>query len=510
MNKSLGSLVNRFGSSIVKTVQEDIGHHMIEWRNNFYGSSPCVLYPESADHVSEMINIIRSNNESIITQGGNTGLCAGATPQAESIISTSNVLASSTTTEYLLSTERMRNIRSIDLENSAITVDAGVTLLNVQDTALENESYFPLSLASEGTAHIGGTIATNAGGTGCIKYGNMRNFVLGLEYVTADGAIHSSLSPLRKDNTGYDLKQLIIGSEGTLAIITGATLKLYPKPYDTQTIMCLVESPSKAVEVLTALQHGSGGTHRGGETLSMFELIPSLGIQVVCSSIPSCRDPFSINIPVDIPYASTTGIDVGRDYWYLLIEFENSNGNNNSSSNENIIECYLEDLFKASLIVDGIIAKDLSQASALKALREHLSDASNILGASNKHDISLPIQQIPAFLKDADALVQHITPGARPIPFGHLGDGNLHYNVSQPLDMTRERFLEAAPAMAKEIHSLVVNKYEGSFSAEHGIGLIKIPDMLRFKKSEDLNMMRSIKRALDPFNLLNPGRVVPM
>jgi len=479
--RSLTPLISRFGADIVKTSPYIIEPHMIEWRGKYHGSSPAVLYPETTQQVSEMIQIIKINNEHIITQGGNTGLCGGATSQAIPNLNNN--------TEYLLSTKRLNSIRNIDSINSSIIVEAGMTLKEVQDAAVSVNQHFPLSLSSEGTCTIGGNISTNAGGNLTIRYGNTRELCLGLEFVTPDGNIHSSLSGLRKDNTGYDLKQLMIGSEGTLGIITAASLKTYSIPKDKQTLFCQLSAVEKAVQLLQLVQDTNSGI---ASDLSQFELIPALGIEAVIQSIPTYRNPFHQN-----------NIDSSND-WYVLMEFE--------TYRDDIIlpiERLLENALDKEIVKNVVVANDLTQASSLRGLRENLSTCTAIFGGSIKHDIALPITSISDFLNEASIIANQISPGCRPVPFGHLGDGNLHYNVSQPTTITTEEFMMKTDEMNNAIHEIVM-KMGGSISAEHGIGILKVDELERYKNNEDLQMMRKIKDAIDPSNLLNPGRILRM
>jgi len=342
---------------------------------------------------------------------------------------------------------------------------------------------FPLSLASEGSCMIGGNLSTNAGGVNVLHYGTMRSLVLGLEVVLATGDIWHGLQALRKDNSGYDLKQLFIGAEGTLGIITAATVKLVPFPGEKQTALVAVPNPQAAIDLLTIARNISG------DCLTAFEIIPRAGIEFVTRHMPNTRD------PIATPYD-----------WYVLVECSSALSRELLDL-EKVIEYLLSGAMEKGLVLDGVIAKNQTESHALWQLRENMSEAQKYEGGSIKHDISLPISAIPDFLIKAGDLVAKMIAGARPLPFGHLGDGNLHYNISQPPDMAREAFMARAADVNRHIHDLV-RDYNGSFSAEHGIGRLKRDDMLRYKSPVEMAMMRQIKNSLDPDHIMNPGVIL--
>ena len=385
--------------------------------------------------------------------------------------------------EILINLQRMNKLRHLDEINATMTVDAGMVLQQLQDIAKQNNSYFPLSLASEGSCQIGGNISTNAGGVNVLRYGNCRDLVLGLEVVLADGSIYQDLNGLRKDNTGYDLKQLFIGAEGTLGIITAATVKLYPHICQRQTAFLAVPHPQAAIDLL----HHS--RHLAAENISSFELVSDLGLQTVLTHIPGTKPPLTSSSP-----------------WYVLLELT-SPLKDDVLSLTSLTEKLFIYAMEHDFVTDGVLAQNQSQAAALWKLRESLSEAQKYEGGSIKHDISLPISHIPKFLEQAGQAVAAAMPGIRPVPFGHLGDGNLHYNLSQPPNMEREDFLAHWEVINRIVHDITVS-HGGSISAEHGIGRLKRNELAHYKSPVDLKLMRQIKRALDPRNILNPDRVI--
>ncbi len=464
---SLDALTQAFGPDQLVTDEQSLEPMLREWRDRFFGATSAALFPKNTDDVVRMVEIISAHGDHIITQGGNTGLVGGQIPR--------------NSREFILSTKKMNKIRIINPENNSITVEAGTTLHEVQMAAADIDRLFPLSLASEGSCTVGGNLATNAGGTAVLRYGNMRDLCLGLEFVTADGAVHNNLSGLRKDNTGYDLRHLMVGSEGTLGIITAATLKLFAAPRDRQVVMAGLDSPSSAVDLLS-LAH-----ELGQEQLSMFEIMPRIGIEFVTQFIPGRRDPLSS------PHA-----------WYVLLEYS---GGDHQGALSGLMERLMEEALERGLIQDAAWAQTEQQAKDLKNLREDFSEAQKHAGARINHDISLPVQLIPQFMEEGAKVVSSVCPGARIVSFGHLGDGNLHYNVSQPTDMDRDAYLSLWEVMNKEVHDLVVSM-GGSISAEHGIGVLKNDELARYKNPADLAMMKAIKQAVDPQNLFAPDRII--
>lgn len=443
---------------------------LIEPRDKYHGKTPLILLPNTAEKVAGLVSYCAQNKIPIVPQGGNTGLVGGSIPTLSGH-------------EILLSLKRLNQIREKDIPNQTMTVEAGCILSHIQDLAKEMGLLFPLSLAAEGSCMIGGNLSTNAGGVDVLHYGTMRNLVLGLEVVLPTGEIWHGLGGLRKDNTGYDLKQLFIGAEGTLGIITAATLKLFPFPHERKTAFVAVPGPQEAVDLLGLARSISG------DCITAFEIMPRLGLEIVTRHIAKTRDPM------------TTAYD-----WYILLECTSSL-NRDLLDLEQVMEHILSQAMDKGLVQDGVIAKNETESASLWRLRENLSDAQKHEGGSIKHDISVPISAIPAFLIEAGEIVKRLIPGARPIPFGHLGDGNLHYNISQPIDMDRQIFLDKWQELNRHIHDLIT-KYNGSFSAEHGIGRMKTSEMTRYKSKIELDLMRKIKDTLDPDNIMNPGVIL--
>ena len=441
--------------------------YLREWRDRYVGKTPAVIRPATTEETARCLAVLNEARVGVVPQAGNTGLVGGQIPSASG-------------TEIVLSVNRMRRVRNIDPSGASMIVEAGVILSDAQATADDAGHYLPLSMASEGSCRIGGTLATNAGGVAVLAYGTARNLALGIEAVLADGRIWSSLSALKKDNTGYDLKDLLIGSEGTLGIITAATLKLFPKPTERATAFVAFES----LKDLDALFREASAAC--GPMLTAFEFMSGRALDFVLKHEQGTRAPFNDTYP-----------------WYALIEL--------SAWETGYAEPRLEKLLAAATadgaVADAVLAASLDQANALWRLREAMSDVQKTEGGSIKHDVSVPISSIPAFIEKANALVESLCPGARPVPFGHFGDGNIHYNVSQPAGMDKTTYLELWETMQQRIHDLTVNM-DGSISAEHGIGQMKRNELARLKSATDLNVMRAIKTTLDPNGILNPGKVL--
>ncbi len=450
--------------------QNSMQPFLIEPRDKYQGRTSLVLLPDTVEKIAEIVTYCAQKKISIIPQGGNTGLVGGSIP-------------STSGQEILVSLKRLNRIREKDTYNQTLTVEAGCILLDIQDLAKDMGFLFPLSLAAEGSCMIGGNLSTNAGGVNVLHYGNMRSLVLGLEVVLATGEIWRGLGGLQKDNTGYDLKQLFIGAEGTLGIITAATLKLYPYPHEKQTAFVAVPNPQAAVDLLELTRSVSG------DCITAFEIMPRRGIEIVTRHISGARDPMA------------SAYD-----WYVLLECTSSLSRTLLDL-EQVMEHILSQAMEKELVLDGVIAKNESESSNLWQLRENLSEAQKHEGGSIKHDISIPISAIPKFLTEAGALVESLIPDARPVPFGHLGDGNIHYNISQPLNMDKQVFLDKWEDLNRQVHDMV-KKYNGSFSAEHGIGRMKVAEMLHYKSKTELSMMRQIKKSLDPDNIMNPGVIL--
>ena len=442
-----------------------------DWRKRSRGKALAVVRPANTQQVADVVKACSAAGTAIIPQGGNTGLAVGSIPDDSG-------------TQVLLSLQRMNAIRGIDAANLTVTVEAGCVLQTLQEAARNAGFLFPLSLAAEGSCTIGGNLATNAGGTQVLRYGNTRDLCLGLEVVTPQGDIWEGTSGLRKDNTGYDLRDLIIGSEGTLGIITAATMKLYPLPAAQLTAWAAVPSLDHAVTLL-GLAH-----KRLGAGLTGFEVMGKFALSLVAKHFPSLRVPF---------------IDDESALYCVLLE----NSDNESEDHARArFEALLETAFEAGCVTDAVVAENLTQAHQLWHVRESIPLAQAEEGLNIKHDISIAVSRIPTFVAETDALLQREIPGVRLVNFGHLGDGNLHYNVQAPAGGDSGAFLRE---YEDRINTLVydeVEKFEGSFSAEHGVGSLKVEKLEKHKSPVALAMMRAIKRGLDPQNILNPGRVI--
>ena len=452
------------GEKYAVTDPQDAAPYLTEERGLFQGRSPLVLRPGSTEEVSAICKLATETRTALVPQGGNTGLVGGQTPHNG---------------EVVISTRRLDKIRTVDTQSNAMTVEAGVILANAQQRATDADRLFPLSLGAEGSCTIGGNLSTNAGGIAALAYGVARDLVLGLEVVLADGRIMHGLSSLKKDNTGYDLRDLFIGAEGTLGIITAATLKMFPKPRSIETAFAGIVSPEDALTLLDMSRNIAAGS------LTSFELIPQIAIDFTVKHGPSIRAPLS-----------------GRHPWYVLMEVSSPRDDARDT-----IEAILGKGMEDGIVNDAVIAANLDQRAAFWKLREVISPAQKPEGGSIKHDISVPVAAVPEFLREADAAVTKLIPGARPFAFGHLGDGNIHYNVSQPIGADTAAYLARWHDMNDVVHA-VVAKHGGSISAEHGIGVLKRDELPHVKDPVALDIMRSIKHLLDPLNIMNPGKVL--
>jgi FAD/FMN-containing dehydrogenase len=426
-----------------------------------------VVRPRTTEEVAAIVRICAEDGVPIVPQGGNTGMCGGATPNAQG-------------DAIVLALSRLNRVRSIDAANATITVEAGVTLRGVQEAAAEVGMYFPLSLGSEGSCTIGGNLSTNAGGTAVLRYGNARELALGLEVVLADGRVWDGLRGLRKDNTGYDLKQLFIGAEGTLGIVTAAVLKLFPAATAHVTALAGVADVEQAVALLRAMKQSLG------ERLTGFELISDFAFALSRRHHPDLPDPLP------------------GHRWFVLLQIDAAR---DSTALTGDVEDALAQAVSAGAAQDAVVAQSQDQADRLWAVRENITEAQRHEGPNIKHDISLAVSAIPAFVERSVTALAAALPGARPLIFGHLGDGNLHYNVAAPEGTDPRAFMEFTPTANRIIHDLVAAT-GGSISAEHGIGQLKRDELLRYKSGVEIELMRRIKAALDPASLLNPGKVL--
>lgn len=439
-----------------------------DWRGLFKGVTPLVLRPRDVAQVSEIVKIANRFGVSIVPQGGNTGLVRGGVPDASGRM-------------VVVSLQRLNRIRSVDADDFSLVAEAGAVLTDVQAAAEGVDRLFPLSLGSEGSARIGGLVSTNAGGIHVLRYGTMRSLVLGIEAVMPTGEVFHGLTPLRKDNTGYDLKQLFIGAEGTLGIVTAATLKLFPRLRDVTTAWMTLRSAKDAVRLLALLRE------RTGDQVNAFELIPRDGVDLVLKHFPDMRDP----VPGNAPWVVLTEVGSARAGGELRAE----------------VEAALAEALEAGLIADAVLAETDAQARALWRIRERLPEAEKLDGVAVKHDVSVPVAQMPAFIEEASPVIEAMIPGSRVLAFGHLGDGNIHFNLRQPPGMDRAAFLAEWHTVSARVHDMVL-QYGGSISAEHGIGSLKRDELARTADPAKMMALRAIKAALDPNGILNPGRVV--
>ncbi len=439
--------------------------YLVEMRDLFRGHSPMVLRPGSVAEVSAILKLANETATPIVPQGGNTGLVGGQIPHHNEIV---------------LSLNRLDRIREVDPTSYTITCEAGVTLQRAREAAAAVDRLYPQLLPSEGTCTIGGNLATNAGGTAAIAHGIARAHALGLEVVLADGRVLNDLNKLKKDNTGYDLKNLFIGAEGTLGVITAAVLRLVPRPRSVETAFAGVASAQAALELLGIAQERSGGD------VTSFEIMTRAGIELVLRHAQGCRDPLAS------PHA-----------WYVLMELSSQQREGLRA----LLEAVLAEGMERGLVLDATIAESIEQGKAFWRVREMFGEVQRYAGGSIKHDISVPVAAVPAFIREADAAVTALIPGARPLPFGHLGDGNIHYNVNQPVGADKGEFLKRWDEVNAAVFA-VVKKYGGSISAEHGVGVMKRDLLPSVKDPVALDLMRSLKRMLDPKGILNPGKVI--
>ncbi len=471
-NKTLSAdLLARFaaivGAKHAITDPAEQSAYLAEGRGLYHGRTPMVLRPGSTAEVAAILRLANEAGTPIVPQGGNTGLVGGQVPH-------------DTGTEIVLSLTRLDRIREVDASSNTMTCEAGVVLANAQAAAEAAGRLFPLSLGAEGSCTIGGNLATNAGGTAVIAYGNARDLALGLEVVLADGRVWNGLSKLKKDNTGYDLKNLFIGAEGTLGIITAAVLKLFPRPRAVETAMVGVPSPAAALGLLELARE------KAGDSITGFEFMPRIGVDFLLQYLPGTRDPLAARHP-----------------WYVLIELSSQA----SEGLPAVMQGLLASGAQRGLVKDAAIAANIEQANSFWHLREALAEVQKHAGGSIKHDVSVPVAMVPEFIAEASVAAQALIPGSRPVPFGHLGDGNVHFNITQPVGADAAAFLARWEEMNAVVHA-IATKLGGSISAEHGIGRLKRDLLPGVKDPVALDMMRLLKRTLDPKGILNPGKVL--
>ncbi|WP_417429697.1 FAD-binding oxidoreductase [Kiloniella sp.] len=466
--KFLSDLETAIGAKAMISNLDDIAPYMVEQRGRFVGETSLVVTPKTAGEVSDIVKLCAEHNIGIVPQGGHTGLVSGGIPFVGD-------------NAIVLNTTRLNKIRAIDPVNNTMIVEAGCILQTIQEYAAKHDRLFPLSLGAEGSCQIGGNIATNAGGINVIRYGNTRQLVLGLEVVTPTGEIWNGLRALQKDNTGYDLKQLYIGSEGTLGIITAAVLQLFPKPKEQQTAVLALKELEDALRLLNLAQSMLG------DALTSFELLPRIGIDFSLKHGQGVVDPIA-----------------GRYDWYILMEASVAITHSNL---QELFESYLETAFERNWVQDGVLAQNKAQSDSFWLLRENITLCQRPEGGSIKHDISVPVSSVPAFIKTANETVQKMIPGIRPHPFGHLGDGNIHYNLSQPLEMDKQDYLNRWEEVNRVVHD-IVHSFNGSISAEHGIGRVKRDENQHYKSPVEIQLMKNIKTTLDPKGIMNPGKLI--
>lgn len=465
----IGRLKAIVGAKGCLEAAEDMAPYMADWRGRFTGRTPLVLRPATTGEVSAVVAACSEAGVPMVPQGGNTGLVAGSIPHEGG-------------DEVLISLSRLNRIRDLDADNDTVTAEAGCVLATLQAAAAERDKRLPLSFGAEGTAQLGGCLSTNAGGVLTLRYGNARDLVLGLEVVLPDGQVWDGLRRLRKDNTGYDLKHLFLGAEGTLGIITAAVLKLVPRPHQVETALIGVDTLESSLTLLGRLRAAAG------DQLTACELIPRLGLDFALAHIPGITDPLSAPHP-----------------WYLLVELAGAAGD---ESLRERLELVLGQAFEDGLVQDATLAANQSQAQTFWLLREAIVEAQKYEGASLKNDVSVPVSAVPTFIQRAGAAVLARIPGVRLVPFGHIGDGNIHFNMNRPEGVEDAAFLARWDEMQALVNDIVLD-LGGSISAEHGIGRIKRHELARARSPLEVELMRRIKHAFDPQGLMNPGKVLP-
>ena len=462
------ALTDILGADGVLTDAADIEPYLTDHRRLYRGRAEEVALPRSVEQISRLLAYCNDNRIGVVPHGGNTSYCGGATPDESG-------------QQIVLSLKRLNRIRNVDPLNYSLVAEAGCILADVQRAADEADRLFPLSLGAEGTCQIGGNLSTNAGGTSVLRYGMMRELVLGLEVVLADGRVLSTLGALRKDNTGYDIKSLFLGAEGTLGVITAATLKLFSKVRTTATAFVAVQSVQAAAELLARLREATG------DRVSSFELIPRIGIELTTRHIPGVKDPFKQHYE-----------------WHVLCEITSSRG---ADRLDDLLTESLGAALEVNLVLDAVVAQSDREREALWKIRETIPEAQRIDGASLKHDISLPITSLAPFVSKAGDWIRDNVPDGRLVAYGHVGDGNLHFNLNQATGTSPDAFLAQEAPIKRVIHDMV-RDFGGSFSAEHGIGRLKVGELERYASPVELDLMRAVKRAFDPNGILNPGKVL--
>ncbi len=466
MTNPIDTIASIVGEKGIVADPDDQSRYLSERRGRWPGKARLIVRPSSTREVAQIVETCAANKMPIVPQGGNTGLVGGQVPSGNEIV---------------VSLERLNKIRDVDPLDRTLVAEAGCVLATIQSKAEAEGLLFPLSLASEGSAQIGGLISTNAGGTAVLRYGTMRNLVLGLEVVTPAGAVWNGLARLHKDNTGYSLRDAFIGAEGTLGIITAAVLKMLPHPRASMTLFLSVPNPSAAINLLRLTQQATG------DMTAAFEIMSNTALNMVLKHGPQTQSPLSTEYN-----------------WYILTQIDGHTENELKSTVDSLISKAAQD----GLILDGAIAQNERQAKSFWDLREGVSEAQRHEGVSLKHDVSVPVAKVPQFLEQASASVEKEVPGIRPVLFGHIGDGNMHFNLSQPENMGTEEYSAKREAVADMVHG-IAHAMGGSFSAEHGVGLAKRRELETFKDPTALELMKNLKKAWDPHGIMNPGKLLP-
>ena len=465
---TLDDLKAAVGSGSWLESPEAVEPFLTDFRGLYHGAAPLVLLPRSVDEVARILEICNREEVGVVPHGGNTSYCGGATPDESG-------------SQIVLSLRKLNRVRQIDAANYSMIIEAGCTLAEAQNAARDAQRLFPLSLGSEGTAQIGGNLSTNAGGTAVLRYGMMRDLVLGLEVVLADGRVLHGLKSLRKDNTGYDVKSIFVGAEGTLGVITAASLKLFPAPADTATALVGIDSPRHALDLLALLRTAAG------DQVTSFELMPRLAVELTVKHIAGVADPLDQGTP-----------------WYLLIELSSPNSRQDLLS---VLTATLENAAALGIVADAMLASSIAQSQAMWKLRESVPEAQRRHGASLKHDVSVAVSAIPRLIEEGAALAHRLAPEGDVVSYGHAGDGNLHFNVSQKPGTDIKSFMARGPVLELAMFDLV-ESLGGSISAEHGIGRLKAAEFARRADPVEFAVMQDFKRALDPKGILNPGKVL--
>lgn len=468
MTDSLEGLAAIVGPAHLLTEATDTAPYVTDWRGRYRGQARCVVRPGTAEEVSQVVRLCLARGWPMVPQGGNTSLCGAATPDASG-------------GAVVISLARLNRIRAVDGDNNTLTAEAGCLLASVQERAAAADRLFPLALASEGSCQVGGNLSTNAGGVHVLRYGNTRDLTLGLEVVLPSGELWDGLRGLRKDNTGYDLKHLFIGAEGTLGIITAAVFKLFPLPGARAVAWLAVPDPRAALALLQRAQD------RFQARLIAFELVSRPALELVLRHIPGMHDP--------LPGSASP--------WFVLLEL---NDGGEDDLLQDSLTAFMGDRLEGGEVTDGVLAQSRDQVRQLWALRENISEAQKREGVSIKHDVAVPVARVPEFLSRAEPLLQAAFPGVRIVAFGHAGDGNLHYNLSQPERERNQAFIAATPAVNRQVYDLVT-ELGGTISAEHGLGQLKRDMILRYKSPLEMDMMRAVKHLFDPRGLMNPGKI---